>query len=85
MSEKTVEQRCRECLEPNLLFPGELTPESTYDSLHMDSLDGIEFVMALEEEFCYEIPDQDADLTKWRTFQDVVDYITRLVEAKQAS
>lgn len=43
------------------------------DDLGADSLDTVELVMALEEEFNIEIPDEDAE--KIQTVQDVIDYI----------
>ncbi len=51
-----------------------VTPESSFiDDLGADSLDIVELVMALEEEFDMEIPDEDAE--KVVTVGDVVDYI----------
>jgi acyl carrier protein len=47
---------------------------SFMDDLGADSLDTVELVMALEEEFDIEIPDEDAE--KIQTVQDAVDYIT---------
>lgn len=48
--------------------------ESSFvDDLGADSLDTVELVMALEEEFETEIPDEDAE--KIATVQDVLDYI----------
>jgi acyl carrier protein len=44
------------------------------DDLGADSLDTVELVMALEEEFDIEISDEDAE--KIQTVQDAVDYIT---------
>jgi acyl carrier protein len=44
------------------------------DDLGADSLDTVELVMALEEEFDIEIPDEHAE--KITTVQDAVDYIT---------
>ena len=46
---------------------------SFVDDLGADSLDTVELVMALEEEFEIEIPDEDAE--KIRTVKDAVDYI----------
>ena len=46
---------------------------SFIDDLGADSLDTVELVMALEEEFDQEIPDEDAE--KIRTVRDAVDYI----------
>ena len=51
-----------------------VTPEARFtDDLGADSLDTVELVMALEEEFKCEIPDEDAE--KIQTVQDAVSYI----------
>jgi acyl carrier protein len=53
---------------------GEVTPNASFvDDLGADSLDTVELVMAFEEAFDIEIPDEDAE--KIRTVQDAVDYI----------
>ncbi|MBF0265678.1 MAG: acyl carrier protein [Gammaproteobacteria bacterium] len=53
----------------------EVTLESSFvDDLGADSLDTVELVMALEEEFETEIPDEEAE--KITTVQLAVDYIT---------
>jgi acyl carrier protein len=52
----------------------ELKPEASFvDDLGADSLDLVELVMALEEEFGQEIPDEDAE--KITTVQDAINYI----------
>lgn len=51
-----------------------LTESSFMDDLGADSLDTVELVMALEEEFDIEIPDEDAE--KIQTVSDAIDYIT---------
>ncbi|MDH5716223.1 MAG: acyl carrier protein [Spirochaetia bacterium] len=52
----------------------EITPESHFiDDLGADSLDTVELVMALEEEFGIEVPDEDAE--KIQTVGDVAKYI----------
>ena len=52
----------------------EVTLESTFiDDLGADSLDIVELIMAFEEEFNVEIPDEAAE--KIKTVQDVVNYI----------
>ena len=52
----------------------EITLESSFiDDLGADSLDIVELIMALEEEFSVEIPDEDAE--KIRTVGDALDYI----------
>ncbi|MDW7711020.1 MAG: acyl carrier protein [Deferrisomatales bacterium] len=49
------------------------------DDLGADSLDTVELVMALEEEFDQEIPDEDAE--KIRTVQDAINYIQERMAA----
>lgn len=57
----------------------EITMESGFvDDLGADSLDIVELIMALEEEFDMEIPDEDAE--KITTVGDVVEYIKTRVE-----
>ena len=52
----------------------EVNPESSFiDDLGADSLDTVELVMALEEEFGIEIPDEDAE--KITTVGDAIKYI----------
>ena len=48
---------------------------SFVDDLGADSLDQVELIMAMEEEFDITIPDEDAE--KIATVQDAVDYITK--------
>jgi len=53
---------------------GKVTNDSSFiDDLGADSLDTVELVMAFEEEFDMEIPDEDAQ--KMRTISDVIDYL----------
>jgi acyl carrier protein len=53
----------------------EVTSDASFvDDLGADSLDTVELVMALEEEFETEIPDEDAE--KITTVQQAIDYIT---------
>ena len=52
----------------------EATPEAVFvDDLGADSLDLVELIMAMEEEFGTEIADEDAE--KLRTVQDVISFI----------
>jgi acyl carrier protein len=59
----------------------EVSPEASFiDDLGADSLDTVELVMAFEEEFNIEIPDEDAEGIT--TVQDAIDYIkTNVKEA----
>ena len=53
---------------------GDVKPEASFvNDLGADSLDTVELVMALEEEFGVEIPDEDAE--KIATVQNAIDYI----------
>ena len=55
---------------------GEVTSNASFvDDLGADSLDTVELVMALEEQFDIEIPDDAAE--KIRTVQDAIDYIDK--------
>jgi len=59
--------------------PEQVTPEANFaNDLNADSLDTVELVMALEEEFDIEIPDEAAE--KIATVQAAVDYISNKVE-----
>jgi acyl carrier protein len=71
----TVEERVRKIVVEQLgVKDEEVTSESSFvDDLGADSLDTVELVMALEEEFETEIPDEDAE--KITTVQQAVDYI----------
>jgi len=57
----------------------QITPEASFiDDLGADSLDTVELVMAFEEEFDIEIPDEDAE--KIKTVKDVVSYLNDHLE-----
>jgi acyl carrier protein len=73
--EKTVERRVIEIIVEQLgVSEEEVTMEASFiDDLGADSLDLVELIMAMEEEFSLEISDEDAE--KILTVQDVVNYI----------
>ena len=74
--EKTVERRVIEIIVEQLgVSEEEVAMEASFvDDLGADSLDLVELIMAMEEEFGLEISDEDAE--KILTVQDVVNYIT---------
>ena len=74
--EKSVERRVIEIIVEQLgVSAEEVTLEASFiDDLGADSLDLVELIMAMEEEFSLEISDEDAE--KILTVQDVVKYIT---------
>ena len=57
----------------------QITPDASFiDDLGADSLDTVELVMAFEEEFDIEIPDEDAE--KLRTFRNIIEYMNANLE-----
>lgn len=61
--------------------PEEVVPEASFvDDLGADSLDTVELVMALEEEFGIEIPDEDAE--KIQSVGDAIRYIEEKASSK---
>ena len=72
-----VNDRVKKIIVDQLGVEEELvTPEASFvDDLGADSLDTVELVMALEEEFGIEIPDEDAE--KITTVQNAVDYASQ--------
>ena len=75
MAEGSVEEKVKQIIVDELgVDEGEVTPNARFiDDLGADSLDTVELVMAFEEEFGAEIPDEDAE--KLQTVGDVVKYI----------
>ena len=71
----TVEERVKQIVVEQLgVKEEEVSGESSFvDDLGADSLDTVELVMALEEEFNIEIPDEEAE--KITTVQQAIDYI----------
>ena len=75
MAATNVEAKVKSIIAEQLgVGEDEIKPESNFiDDLGADSLDIVELVMAMEEEFEIEIPDEDAE--KLRTVQDVMKYL----------
>ena len=71
----SVEERVKQIIVEQLgVDEGEATPNASFvDDLGADSLDTVELVMAFEEAFDIEIPDEQAE--KIRTVKDAIDYI----------
>jgi acyl carrier protein len=73
----SVEERVKQIIVEQLgVDEGEVTPSASFvDDLGADSLDTVELVMAFEESFGVEIPDEDAE--KIATVKDAVEYIEK--------
>jgi acyl carrier protein len=80
MSNSTVEERVKKIVIEQLgVKEDEVSNEASFvDDLGADSLDTVELVMALEEEFGCEIPDEEAE--KIQTVQQAIEYIKAHLE-----
>jgi len=76
------EEKFKEIIVDRLgVDPNEITPEASFiDDLGADSLDTVELVMAFEEEFDIEIPDEDAE--KLTTVGKAMDYLNKRLSEK---
>ena len=79
----SVEERVKQIIVEQLgVDEGEVTPTASFvDDLGADSLDTVELVMAFEENFGIEFPDEDAE--KIATVKDAVDYIEKHAKGKK--
>ena len=79
----SVDERVKQIIVEQLgVDEGEVTPTASFvDDLGADSLDTVELVMAFEEAFGIEIPDEDAE--KIATVKDAVEYIQKHAGAKK--
>ena len=75
MAEKSIEEKVKDIIVEQLgVNPEQVTSQASFiEDLGADSLDIVELVMALEEEFGVEVPDEDAE--KLQTVGDVIKYI----------
>jgi acyl carrier protein len=73
----TIEERVKKVIEEQLsVNQDQITKEASFiDDLGADSLDTVELVMALEEEFGIEIPDEEAE--KITKVGEAIDYIEK--------
>ena len=75
MADKPLDQRVKDIIVEQLgVKPEQVVPEAKFiEDLGADSLDTVELVMALEEEFSIEVPDEQAE--KLQSVGDVMKYI----------
>lgn len=77
MADSKIEAEVKRIISEQLdVKEGEITPASSFiDDLGADSLGLVELVLAFEEQFQIDIPDEDTE--KIRTVQDAIDYIEK--------
>jgi len=74
MTEEIMEKISKVIIEKLGVKEDQVTPEATFvDDLGADSLDQVELIMALEDAFDIEIPDEEAE--KLKKVQDVIEYV----------
>jgi acyl carrier protein len=75
MSDKSIEEKVRDIIVEQLSVNAEqVNPDAKFiEDLGADSLDTVELVMAFEEEFSIEVPDEEAE--KLQTVGDVIRYV----------
>ena len=83
MAGSSVGQKVKEIICEQLgVSEEEVTPQASFiEDLGADSLDIVELVMAFEEEFSVEVPDEDAE--KLQTVGDVIKYIQERAKPKE--
>jgi acyl carrier protein len=81
-AENSIEQRVKKIIVEQLgVKEDQVSPEAKFiEDLGADSLDTVELVMALEEEFGNEIPDEEAE--KLQSVGDVIKYIEDMQQGK---
>jgi len=75
MAEKSIEEKVKDIIVEQLgVNPEQVTPQASFiEDLGADSLDIVELVMAFEEEFGVDVPDEASE--KLQTVGDVIKYI----------
>ncbi len=82
MSDELTQRVLKVITTVKRLPPGKATIDSSFQELEIDSMDGVEILFALENEFDITIPDEDAKTI--RSIREMVEGVERLVAAKAA-
>ena len=83
LANRNVSYRSHPSIRPSYLFQvdsAKVSADTKFEALDLDSLDIVEVVLAIEEEFAVEIPDAEAD--KIASISDAVSYIAAHPQAK---
>ena len=84
MSEETVAQRVIRVIAMNKkMAPEELSPDTRFEDLKMDSLDALNMIFALEEEFDVDIPNEEA--ANMKSVGEVIHGVEELLKAKSSA
>ena len=84
MSEETVAQRVIRVIATNKkMAPEELSPATRFEDLKMDSLDALNMIFALEEEFDIDIPNEEA--AKMKSVDEAIHGVEELLKAKSSA
>lgn len=74
----TTQERVHHIIRHEIGFENEITDETTWNDMGMDSLDRVELVIAFEEDFAIDIPDEEAD--RWEMVGEAIAYLVTLEE-----
>ena len=84
MTDQTIQNRVLKVIATSKRIPVEtVQPDSSFESLEMDSLDRLNILFDLENEFDIEINDEEAKQVK--NIQEMIDGVTQLVQAKKSA
>ena len=82
MSHDDIDRRVIEAIASAIHKPAkEISPDAAFEAIGVDSLDGIQILFALEQEFDISIPDEEAK--KIRSVPDVIAGVRQLLAAKK--
>lgn len=80
MPEDVMSRVIRVIAETQHIAPETIQPESTFEELKIDSLDGINIVFGIENEFAINIPDDAAK--SLRSVRDVAEGVEKLIDGR---
>ncbi len=84
MSEEKVTQRVIRVIAANKkMAPEEVSPATRFEDLKMDSLDALNMIFALEEEFDIDIPNEEA--AKMKSVDEAIHGVEELLKSKSSA